>query len=145
MQIICYITRYSFNLQAGVFGRFCMTLPQRRQRRLGHRGIGGVGGGGYYGMGGGGGGGELLRSLLWANHSWGMGSHPAPSTHTPAHLPTPEARSLMAWTGFSLHQHAFIRLSLFCLFSTAGQSSICVHSHRTAKLLSDHAMLDTGG
>ena len=75
----------------------------------------------------------VLRSPLWVNCSWGTGSHPAPSTHTPAHLPTPEARSLMAWTGFSLHHRAFIRLSLFCLFSIAGQSSICVHSHRTAK------------
>lgn len=50
------------------------------------------------------------------------------------------------WLGWAFHCSSMLSLdSVYSVFSTAGQSSICVHSHRTAKLLSDHAMLDTGG
>lgn len=46
-----------------------------------------------------------------------------PPARTQAHLPTPGAFSLMAWTGFSLHHDGFIK-PVYSPFSTAGH-----HSH----------------
>lgn len=45
-----------------------------------------------------------------------------PPARTPAHLPTPGAFSLMAWTGFSLCHDAFIK-PVYSPFSTAGHLS----------------------
>jgi hypothetical protein len=45
-----------------------------------------------------------------------------PPACTQAHLPTPGAFSLMAWTGFSLHHDGFIK-PVYSPFSTAGHQS----------------------
>lgn len=69
---------------------------------------------------------ELCLAQL-SSSSWiSMGVLPAPSTHTAAHLPTPKAFSLIAWTGFSLFHHAFIRAFIPSVFFHGWANHLCL-------------------